>query len=330
MDKDIKITVLMPVYNAELYLKEAIDSILSQTFTDFEFLIINDGSSDSSKEIILSYNDSRIRYVENESNLQLIATLNKGFDMSQGKYIARMDNDDISFPNRLKQQYEFMESNPEVAVCGSWFELFGETSKIVKYSISNDDIRVRMLYQTQFCHPSVFFRRDILIKNNYKFNPNFIHADDYEFFVRIAEKHKVANLPYVLLKYRTHKEKISIIYKNIQNENTKKIIVNQFRKLKNDFNDDDYFLYFNFAYTIFSWFNKHKVKKLDELLSLLIKENNKILFLPTLKLKEYWADMFFHLCYNVDGCMDIWRNSIFYDKKKMTFFKTIKKYLKRE
>ena len=108
------ITVLMPVYNGEKYLQQAIESILKQTFTDFEFLIINDGSTDNSENIILSYDDSRIRYIKNEENLRLIRTLNKGIELAKGKYIARMDCDDISLPYRFEKQLKEFQNNPHL------------------------------------------------------------------------------------------------------------------------------------------------------------------------------------------------------------------------
>ena len=119
-----KVTVLMPVYNGEKYLKEAITSILLQTFDDFEFLIINDGSSDASVDIIQSFRDPRIRLVHNDTNIGLIATLNKGLKLAHGKYVARMDQDDISLPRRLEKQTYFMDNNPDVGVCGTWIKLF--------------------------------------------------------------------------------------------------------------------------------------------------------------------------------------------------------------
>jgi glycosyltransferase involved in cell wall biosynthesis len=128
------VTVLMPVYNGEEFLHEAIESILKQTYLNFELLIINDGSTDSSENIILSYPDTRIRYIKNESNIKLIATLNNGFALAQGKYIVRMDADDYSVKERLQKQVAFMEANPEVTLAGSWFETIGdEPSRVVKY-----------------------------------------------------------------------------------------------------------------------------------------------------------------------------------------------------
>ena len=110
------ISVILPVYNAERFLREAIDSVLKQTFVDFEFIILNDGSTDKTEDIILSYKDPRIRYVKNEKNLKLIKTLNKGVDMARGKYIARMDADDISLPERFEKEVAYLEAHPDVAV----------------------------------------------------------------------------------------------------------------------------------------------------------------------------------------------------------------------
>ena len=257
-----KVTVLMPVYNGESFVREAIESILSQTYRDFEFLIINDGSTDRTKDIILSYKDSRIRYIENRTNLKLIATLNKGIELARGEFIVRMDADDVSLADRLNVQVKFMDTNPDVALCGTWFLEFPAKEPITKYAVQNDDIRVRMLHQTQFCHPSVILRAAVLKDNNFYFDLNYEHAEDYELFVRIAEKFKVANVPQLLLKYRIHKTSITSLYNEIQNENTKKIIINQFKHLKTDFTDYDFTLYSTFAYSDFNYFEKQKVKNL--------------------------------------------------------------------
>ena len=115
------ISVIMPVYNTkEKFLREAVESILNQTFTDFEFIIINDGSDSITEDIILSYKDLRIKYLKNEQNLGIVQSLNKAVKTAKGKYIARMDADDISMPHRLEKQYEFMENHPQCGVCGTY------------------------------------------------------------------------------------------------------------------------------------------------------------------------------------------------------------------
>jgi glycosyltransferase involved in cell wall biosynthesis len=219
------ITVLMPVYNADAYLRVAIESILAQTFTDFEFLIINDGSTDDSEKIIVSFNDSRIRYIKNDTNLKLIATLNRGIDLSAGEYIARMDADDISTAERLQTQFDFMEEHAEVALCGSWFEIFGIKNEVVKYVEAHNEIMMKMLYQCHLCHPSVIMRKSMIEHFSAKFDPRFLHAEDYDFFSRVGEKFKLANIPKVLLRYRHHGNSVSS--QNTITQSTNSLVIRQ-------------------------------------------------------------------------------------------------------
>jgi len=208
-----KITVLMPVYNGKKYLREAIESILEQTFADFRFLIINDGSTDNSEEIIKGYKDSRIRFLKNEKNLGLISTLNIGLKEANGKYIARMDQDDISFPNRLKLQYQFMESNPEIGISGTWIKKFGiKKSFIGKYYTTHDDLAAYLLFGCPFAHPTVIMRNEVMKKNGLFYDLNYQNAEDIALWSQSVAFTKLANLPKVLLYYRTHPNTISRKY----------------------------------------------------------------------------------------------------------------------
>ncbi|AIF50652.1 glycosyltransferase [Pelosinus sp. UFO1] len=197
-----KVSVIMPVYNAEDYLSQAIESILGQTFTDFEFIIIDDGSTDNSLNIIKTYNDSRIILIRNETNLKLIASLNKGMNLANGKYIARMDADDISLPERLARQVEFMDQHPNVAVCGTWVELFGECEQSFWHFPDNPDVaKCVLLFGCCIAHPSAMLRRTIL-ETGLCYSDLYPHAEDYGFWVQIAKKFDITSLPQVLLKYR--------------------------------------------------------------------------------------------------------------------------------
>lgn len=232
--KKPKITVLMPVYNAQQYLNEAIDSILNQTFTDFEFLIINDGSTDGSKKIILSYKDPRIRYLENKKNLGVTKTLNRGLRLAKGEYIARMDADDISLPNRFKKQVEFIEKNLQVAVCGTWARLIGNKSHnndIWKSPSDFQSIKSLALFYSPIYHPTVLIRNNMLKRYNLSYNPSFTHAEDYELWVRIMKKAKVANLKEVLLFHRIHPGEVGNIYKQTQVESANRVRLYQLNKL---------------------------------------------------------------------------------------------------
>ena len=223
MKMNVNISVIMPVYNAEKYLIDAIDSILNQTFINFEFLIINDGSTDKSKEIILSYNDKRIRYVENETNLKLIKTLNKGIGLANGKYIIRMDADDISMPNRFQEQFDFMELNQDVVLCGSFAEKFGIDKGIFLVPSSDKEIRETFVVHSPFIHPSVIIRHSTVKENKIIYNDKYLHAEDYKFWLELLKIGKVHNIKKVLLRYRTSQDQISNKYSKEQAYTSQKI-----------------------------------------------------------------------------------------------------------
>jgi glycosyltransferase involved in cell wall biosynthesis len=217
-----KVSVLIPVYNAEKYLSQAIDSIINQTFSDWELIIIDDGSLDSSGDIARAYSDKdgRIKFYENEQNSGLIYTLNKGIKLCQCEYIARMDADDIAMPTRLEKQVRFMDNHADYAMCGSYAQVIDENGKIIGKitALSSDEyLRINLLFSVPFVHPSVMIRASIL-SNGYLFDPRFKHAEDYDMWRRIAHEHKVANIPAFLLKYRWHTTNVSSVYSQVQEE----------------------------------------------------------------------------------------------------------------
>lgn len=207
-----KVTVLMSVYNGEKYLREAIDSILGQTFKDFEFLIIDDGSTDDSAEIIRSYTDSRIRLIQNEENIGLTRSLNKGLKLAKGQYIARMDADDISLLCRLETQGRFLDEHPRVGLVSSSYikiNVAGEEIGFQKVSTENDEIKELFLKGlNQFCHPSSMFRKEC-IKKVGTYREFFKYAQDYDLWRRIAEEYSVANIGEPLLRWRISHNSIS-------------------------------------------------------------------------------------------------------------------------
>ena len=201
MSADPKVTVLMPVYNAEAYLREAMDSILAQTLTDFEFLIIDDGSTDSSAGIVRSYTDRRIRLVQNERNLKLAATLNRGLALARGEYVARMDADDISLPERLARQVAFMDAHPAVGISGTWAEAFGEARFSMPNPTDSERIRAKLLFDSALVHPAVILRPTLLAQHGLAYR-DLYPIDDYDLWQRAARVFPLANLPEALLRYR--------------------------------------------------------------------------------------------------------------------------------
>lgn len=203
--RDPKVTILMPVFNGERYLKEAMESILCQTFSNYEFLIIDDGSKDQSVNIINGFKDERIRLVMTGKKLGLSASLNKGIKISKGEYIARMDSDDISHPNRLAEQVAFMDKHPDVGISGTWIESIGDIKgSIWQPPVRHKRICVEMLFLCCMAHPTVMIRRSVLLKNSLFYDERMPHVEDYDMWARASGITELANIPKVLLKLRKH------------------------------------------------------------------------------------------------------------------------------
>jgi glycosyltransferase involved in cell wall biosynthesis len=204
--KSPAISVLLSVYNAERYVGFAIKSILQQTFKNFELIIVDDSSSDKSWKIIKKYSeqDRRIVAIRNKYNLGGCKTLNRALLLARGRYIARADHDDWSYPDRLEKQFKFMELHSEIGIVGGVMEIINETGKVMgkrKYNLSDDKIRRKIFRYSPFSHPLVMIRKSILDRVGH-YNPAFAPADDYELYLRIGKISKFANLPDTLLKYR--------------------------------------------------------------------------------------------------------------------------------
>ena len=227
-----RITVLMPVYNAEKYLRSAIDSILAQTYRDFELLIIDDGSTDGSRDIVAGYADSRIRRVENGQNRGLIATLNRGLDLARGEYIARMDADDVSLPERFERQVDFLEAHPEIGACGTWFEKVTERgSTTLRMPDSPGLIRLFLLFDNPFLHSSMMLRRRLLEEHGLRFDPAYPHSEDFDLWVRCSALTELVNLPEVLVRYHDHPANISHRFGREQDTAANQIRARQLRQL---------------------------------------------------------------------------------------------------
>ncbi|MBS1966366.1 MAG: glycosyltransferase [Chloroflexi bacterium SZAS-1] len=201
------VTVLMPVYNAAAYLAAALDSVLKQTFADFELLAIDDGSTDDSGALLASYaaRDARLRVVPGERNLGLIARLNQGLELARGRYIARMDGDDLCLPTRLARQVALLDAQPNVALCGSWVQTFGDAAtRIERYPSDDAGIRCELLFRNVLAHPATMLRRACIIRHALWYDPTFIHAEDYALWIQIANYGQIVNIPEVLVHYRIH------------------------------------------------------------------------------------------------------------------------------
>ncbi len=294
--KNPKVTVLMPVYNGGKHLNEAIESILAQTFADFEFLIINDGSTDNSAKIIESFNDKRIRLIKNNKNLKLVKTLNKGIDFARGKYIVRMDQDDISFPERLSKQVGFMEKHPDIGVCGSRVELIGKNSgQVWDFVPENPDIlKCLLLFSNYIVHPTVIIRKKLLEKYHLHYNEIFA-AEDYDLWCRISEYSRMSNLQEVLLYYREHSSKMSQINRKDQIENANLIQKRQILKFGVDINHKE--LKIHNAIGLWEYApNKSFIIDSNKWLTKLSELNKKKLIYPEPEFFKVLSDRWYDIC----------------------------------
>jgi glycosyltransferase involved in cell wall biosynthesis len=245
---DPKVSVLMSVFNGERHLCAAIDSILKQTFQDFEFIIIDDGSTDHSPQILNSYEDPRIRLITNEKNIGLTRSLNKGIDLCRGEYIARMDGDDISLPERLKKQVEFMDHNRGVGISGTWKRSIGlKSNKKNKFPIRDSEIRCMLLFNNAFCHSSLIISARAIKRFKLNYNPSLKYSQDYDFVVRGTEYFSVANIPKVLIAYRFHAHQIAESNRAKQIKVADRVRTYQFQKLGINPTEKELKLIFNFV-----------------------------------------------------------------------------------
>lgn len=199
------VSVVMTVYNGAKHISEAIESIINQTYTDWEFLIINEfGSNDGTVRIVQEYvnRDNRIKLIQNTSKLGFAESLNRGIKMARGKYIARMDADDLSLSNRLEVESKFLDANPEIGHVGSWQKHFGRNNWIHKPLATHDEIKAALLFRCDVCHSTVMFRRDVFVDNNLFYDPNIL-AEDFELWTRAICVTRFATIPQILGKYRT-------------------------------------------------------------------------------------------------------------------------------
>jgi len=221
----MRASVILPAYNAEKTIREAIDSVLEQTFRDFELIIINDGSTDSTHSIISDYKDNRIVYLQNDGNKGLIYTLNRGLETSKGEYIIRMDADDICFPHRFEKQIRFMDCNPDIAASGTQIYQFGfsENNQDVNPT-SFEDLQYQIVITVPIFHPTAIIRKEALLRHNLKYNEDYKHTEDYKLWVDfVTHGEKLANIEEICLKYRISESQISNKFSKIQVATSQKI-----------------------------------------------------------------------------------------------------------
>jgi len=235
MNNHPAISVVMPVYNSEKYVAQAIESILNQNFSDFEFLIIDDCSADNSLQIIEYYknSDSRIRLMTNETNLGNYPARQKAMKMARGKYICVMDSDDVAMPERLIKQFEFMEQNLDYVATGAFIHFLRPDGSTMPFTraLNEKECKVRLLGDNVCTHPTVIMRSETLLKHKIQYNLQYQYAADYDLMLQLTKKGKLGNMPLFLLQYRLHAKQISTSRYREQQKYADKIRLGQLAQL---------------------------------------------------------------------------------------------------
>jgi len=227
----MRVSVILPIFNAEKYLSEAIASILNQTYSDLELIAIDDGSTDESLNILKSFIDPRIIIIQNKKNLGIIRTLNKGIDLANGEFIARMDADDISLPTRFEKQVNLLDNNPDIGVCSTWLEFFGNSNETIKFPEKHEEIHFRFLLGVQVGHANSMIRRAVLEKYNVRYNELFPHSEDTNLWVNLLPHTRFSNLPEVLYRYRKYNEQVTQVQSQIVKDSFQRAINIHFENL---------------------------------------------------------------------------------------------------
>ncbi|WP_299550033.1 glycosyltransferase family 2 protein [Seonamhaeicola sp.] len=232
------ISVVLPVYNVETYISDAITSVLNQTIQDFEIIVIDDCSTDNTLSVVKSFEDSRIRIIEKPKNKGLIDSLNMGFSEAEGQFIARMDGDDINVLNRFEKQLKILQNRPDIKACGCWLQCFGASSKIIKHKREHEQIQAQLLLGNPMSLGATMLNREAY--KAYNFDASKEHAEDYDFWARSAWDCKMYNIQEVLYHYRTHQDQVSSLYNDIQKNQDIGIKLSLYHKIgydKTEFSD---------------------------------------------------------------------------------------------
>lgn len=226
-------TVLMAVYNGQEFVRKSLESVLNQTYGDFEFLIINDASTDETVSLIKAYDDPRIRLENNAKNLGLASTLNRGLDMIDTEFVTRMDSDDICHPRRFEWQVSFMEEHPTCGISGTWARSFGLPGQraTLRYPELPDEARVCQFFGSPVAHPTIILRKALLDRHQLRYDPLFSRTEDFDLCVRASEFFDIRNMPRVAFYYRRHLQSVTVRNETEMLGQVRKIVARQLERI---------------------------------------------------------------------------------------------------
>ena len=288
----MKITTIVPLYNSEKFLNETIESILNQTLKDFEIILVDDNSTDSTFKLAESYinNFKNIHLYKNKYTKGISGSMNTALEVAKGQYIALIDHDDLCLPNRFEKQFDYMEENINIGVCGSWMQEFDEGDSVWKFPTDNSELKAICLLHSPIPNPTAMIRKSALDKYNIKYNSDFDTAQDYEFWLKLLPHTEFHILPEVLVKYRIHSGNTSNVHKDKQFDAWKRAIKPIINKLNLSITDLDYEYIYEMKYP--SFYKKYSEKK-SEILNLtdsIIKANTTKNIFPNKELEKIFKD----------------------------------------
>lgn len=298
------VSVLIPCYNAEKYLQQSINSIINQTYKNLEIIVIDDCSTDNSLVVLkqIAATDSRIRVIENEQNLRLIKTLNKGISLCNGDYIARMDADDISMPMRIEKEVDFLEKNKDHDIVSTLFYAFHseKPSKktLHKNPLKYEEMQAYMLFKSGICHPASMIRKRVFTELNLKFEAEYLHVEDYALWSKAIYLTKIANIGEGLLLYRVHPTQVSTQNFHLQTENKKKVYKIHCQHLGLPTSDEFIDIYASVAECVPKDYTEEYLHKCEQFILSLYLLNQKKLFCDDQYLHKLLSLHWLRLCAN--------------------------------
>ncbi len=298
------VSVLMPCYNAEKYVEDAIRSILEQTYANLEIVAINDCSKDNTRDILLrlASEDKRVKVYDNEANLKLIKTLNKGIDLCGGEYIARMDADDIALPERIEKEVRFLEENRDHDIVSTLFYAFpldNPGKRSLHHSpLKDDELRAYLLFKSGICHPAVMIRKRVFTELGLSFEAEYLHVEDYALWSKALYKTKLANVGEPLLLYRVHPTQVSSLHEQLQLDNKKKVFKIHCQALGLPTTDEFLNIYAAVAECVPEEASYDELDRCEEFILSLIEQNKKQGFCNQQYLEKMLSIHWLRLCAN--------------------------------
>ncbi|MBF0502003.1 MAG: glycosyltransferase [Candidatus Riflebacteria bacterium] len=294
------ISVVMSVFNGANFLREAIISVLNQTYSDFEFIIIDDGSSDDSSEIIQSFNDSRIHFFCNPCNLGLAKSLNRGIELSSGEFIARMDCDDVCIPDRFEIQVEFLKSHDDIGICGSSiYMLQNDSKRRIQVYLDKYLLSFMLLFHNTMAHPSVMMKKVVLNDFHLRYDENMKAAQDYDFWARCAEVTNLANCPEPLLYFRVHGNNTIDRLPGIQEKaaaSVRRRLLGQLGIMPSSSEAEIHEMLSSFFLGEKFFLTKGAIRRIEEWLKKILDSNERLARYPRIQFRHLLADIFNSVC----------------------------------